>query len=377
MSKIGLHDIFRRLFALAMGGTRNDRLCLEAAIRSHRSRKSAHYNRRSTPPRSPFPVEPMPILRTRNAPIATNLLICVILALAVATVFAQTVRFEFVNYDDIPYILANREVRSGLTLHGPNGPSLNSIRPFGLAVASCVVTVIAQAKAIKPLAHLPVSFRIAESCAATVSYLIQFFVPANLAAFCPEPVIGESAAIATGCATALALLTAAAILMRRRAPWLLVGWLWYLVMLVPVIGLVHVGEQAQADRYTYLPMIGPTVAIAYSAAAWTGRAARPWAAGAAAILLAALAAVGWQQAGIWRNSATLWEATLTRTDNNALACCNLGEARKEQGRADEALALYRKALAFDPDCFMARANLGGELVDRHQCADAARQLRQA
>ncbi len=133
-----------------------------------------------------------------------------------------------------------------------------------LAAASCVVTSFAQDPSIAVSKYLPVSARIANALVSYVDYLGQFFYPLGLAAFYPHPESGLPIWKVAGALLLLVGISAAAWIGRRRCPYLLVGWLWYLGMLIPVIGLVQVGDQARADRYTYLPQIGLVVALVWA-----------------------------------------------------------------------------------------------------------------
>ena len=137
----------------------------------------------------------------------------------------------------------------------------------------------------------------------------------------------------------LAAICGSVVALRRRCPYLLVGWLWYLGMLVPVIGLVQVGLQAMADRYTYLPQIGLCIALAWGASdvtrSWPHRA---WVCGvASALAVAVLMGCAWRQTSFWRDSETLWTHTLACTSGNYIAHYNLGVALADQGRLDEAI----------------------------------------
>ena len=136
-----------------------------------------------------------------------------------------------------------------------------------LAGASCVITSLAQSRSIAVAECLPLSWRIANALVGYVAYIGQFFWPASLAAFYPHPENGLPLGEIAAALLVLGGLSVTAWLGRRRCPYLLVGWLWYLGMLVPVIGLVQVGDQARADRYTYLPAIGLCIALAWGGSA--------------------------------------------------------------------------------------------------------------
>jgi tetratricopeptide (TPR) repeat protein len=164
-----------------------------------------------------------------------------------------------------------------------------------------------------------------------------------------------------GCALAAA--TAAAFWSRRRAPYLAVGWLWFLIGLVPVLGLAQVGEQAMADRYTYLPLIGPFVAIAWGAA----ELGRPWrrsllpAAAAATVLL--LSCASWRQTGHWRDTERLFAHALRVTDRNWFAHNSYAGALLMRGRLEEGVGHLEESLRIRPGYLKARLNLDRALEE--------------
>ncbi|MFZ1936953.1 MAG: tetratricopeptide repeat protein [Thermoguttaceae bacterium] len=248
-----------------------------------------------------------------------------------------------------------------------------------LAGASCMVTSVAQRGAIIPVDMVPIQSRIANALVSYVAYIGQFFCPTGLALFYPYPDQGLPLWKVVGAAAALVGISVAAVLARRRLPYLFVGWFWYVGMLVPVIGLVQVGLQAMADRYTYLPQIGLCTAVTWTAAA-VGRkflsggriaALRPWAYGVAcALLLAGLAACGWRQTALWKNSETIWTYTLAHTTNNVFAHNNLGAALAKRDATDAAIAHFQKATALSPTFAMSYANLAAALDAKGQ-SDAA------
>jgi Flp pilus assembly protein TadD len=265
---------------------------------------------------------------------------------------------------------------------------------FALAAASCVVTVAAQrsADAVTPIARLPLDARAANAAVSYVRYLAGAVWPAGLAAHYPLALPdGETAVGAPAIAATLLLvaITVIAFRMRRAAPGVLFGWLWYLGTLVPVIGLVQVGGQARADRYAYVPLIGVFVAAAWSVDAIVRRAGgaakrravramRPRvAAGACAAVVAALALASARQIDYWRDTITLFERSLAVSPRNAFAHNNLGVARLAQGRIDDALAHYRAAIDADPSNAHAHSNLGQALLRRGDLSAAEPTLREA
>jgi tetratricopeptide (TPR) repeat protein len=232
--------------------------------------------------------------------------------------------------------------------------------PFAaLAAASSAATVIAQSRAgaIVSGDAIPAAQRFANAAVAYVAYVGKALWPAGLAVFYPyEPANAAAAALA---ALSLVAATAAALGWREK-PYLSFGWLWYLVTLVPVVGFVQVGGQAMADRFTYVPLIGLSIAAVWAAADLTaGRPAwRTAAVGAAGLALAGCAALSWRQVGYWRDSATLFAHALDVTRGNFLAHTNLGSALEREGRLAEARAHYAEAVRLNPGYPEAQNNAG-------------------
>jgi tetratricopeptide (TPR) repeat protein len=232
-----------------------------------------------------------------------------------------------------------------------------------LSAASAAVTVLAQAgTAVVGLARIPLGERVANALVAYVAYLADAFWPAGLSPFYPHPAVagaGTPAWQAAGAALLLALLSAAAFRWRRRLPALAWGWLWYLGTLVPVIGIVQVGVQARADRYTYVPLLGLCVAVAWGAAGLVERwPATRRAAGAVGAAVLALAAAAWFQVGHWRDSVSLWTHALRVDEHNWQAWTGLGDALAEEGRFLEAVAAHEAAIRLHPGLASAWDGLG-------------------
>ena len=250
---------------------------------------------------------------------------------------------------------------------------------FVLAAASCVVTLAAQRDAMQPLEQLAFPWRVANAAVAYVAYLGKMLYPAGLAVLYPLPKGPPPAWEVVAAVAVLLAISTAVFAARRKCPYLLFGWLWYLGTLVPVIGLVQVGSQAMADRYTYLTQIGLYVAFAWGAAhvagSWPSR--RRALAAVAALVVAGLMACAWQQTRYWRDSETLWTHTLACTPQNPIAHNNLGLALAGRGQVDEAIAHYRKALEIKPDYAEAHNNLGNALAGRGQIDEAIAHYRKA
>ncbi len=275
------------------------------------------------------------------------------------------------------------------TLQRSNTPTLQrSITPtlqrlliektpfFVLSAAACVATLLAQQAVI---VASPLSLRISNALVSCVTYLGQMFWPGALVVLYPLPKDGLPPGSVAGAGLLLALISAGVFRWRARCPWLLVGWLWFLGMLIPVIGLVQVGQQAHADRYTYLPQIGLYLALAWGAAdlcgAWRWR--RIVLGSAAAAALAGLMVAACAQTRYWKDSASLWTHTLAITPANETAHNNLGLALAEQGQLAEAIQHYQRALQLKPDYAAAHNNLGVALADQGKLAEAIAHYQQA
>jgi tetratricopeptide (TPR) repeat protein len=220
--------------------------------------------------------------------------------------------------------------------------------PFlALSAASCVVTMVAQTRggAVRSFEYLPLSARLGNAAFGYVAYLQKAFWPAPLAVVYPLPAQRPEWQVA-GAALLLAVLTLGALLAWRRRYWL-VGWLWFLGLLVPMIGLIQVGDQAIADRYTYLPLVGVFLALTWGLAElWPRRAGRQWALAAGMLaVLGACAALTWCQLALWQNTELLTRHAIAVTKDNYVAYDNLGAYCWEHGRTDEAIDCYRKSLA--------------------------------
>jgi Flp pilus assembly protein TadD len=163
-----------------------------------------------------------------------------------------------------------------------------------------------------------------------------------------------------------------AVVWRRRFPWLLVGWFWYVGMMVPVIGLVQVGSQSMADRYTYLPQIGLVVAVTWGFArlvsSWRDR--RGVAIAVSALVVLVLMGLSWRQVSCWRNSETLWTHALECTTANPMAHNNLGVVLSERGEVDEAVSHFRRALEMKPNDIKIHNYLGSLLAQNGEVDQA-------
>jgi tetratricopeptide (TPR) repeat protein len=257
-----------------------------------------------------------------------------------------------------------------------------------LALVSGVMTVIVQGRAgnMQFTESVSIQLRIANALVSYVRYIGKLIWPSNLSILYPHPNLPGgvpwTAWEVAGAALLLLAVTAAVVSSRgRRYP--LVGWLWFLGMLVPVIGLLQVGRQAMADRYTYLPSIGLFIIVAWSAAEvvarWPGRQGRTrlvMALAAGGIVIAYMAAAR-SQVRYWRASLPLFERALVVTPRSPVLHNALGSALSARGRQDEAMGHYRQALAVEPENELAHYNLGIASQSRGHIDEAIRHYRRA
>jgi tetratricopeptide (TPR) repeat protein len=247
---------------------------------------------------------------------------------------------------------------------------------FALAAVSCLVTVVVQSRggAMRSLTQYPFSARMGNAAVSYVLYLVKAIWPSGLSIYYPYPYDGLVAWQVGGAVLALAAATYLCVRARRRAPYLLVGWLWYLVTLVPVIGIIQVGSQAMADRYTYVPLIGPFAMLAFGLPA--RRAVRlPAIAGLAMVV--AFAAAAWRQAGYWRDSVTLFERSLAVTTDNAMAHNSLAFALFDRGEVDRAVEECEEAIRIAPEMGDAQSNLVQGYLAQGRMEEAAARTREA
>jgi len=244
-------------------------------------------------------------------------------------------------------------------------PLLREKLPFlALSALGCILTMWAQgsAHAIISTGQLTLGERISHALVSYVHYAAAMFVPVHLAIFYPYPAFTPLAET-IGAALLLILISFLALRFRRARPWLLTGWFWFLGTLVPVIGLVQVGDQAWADRYTYLPLIGLFIILVWGAAELARRYHFPLGPVAALAATALLISTS-VQLTYWRNTRTLFEHAAKVIPNNYLAITALGSFLAKDGRHDEAIPLLQQALRVKPDYPQAHFFLGHELENR-------------
>jgi tetratricopeptide (TPR) repeat protein len=244
-----------------------------------------------------------------------------------------------------------------------------------LAAAVSAITFIAQqrAAAVVPLATSPFVDRAANAVVVYVGYLRQMLWPAGLAVFYPFEASLPGWKI-VGAALVLAGVTVLVLRGMRRYPYLLVGWLWYLGMLVPVIGFVRIGDYGMADRYTYVPLVGIFIIAAWGVpdllAGWTLR--QPACVLGATVALASCTLLTARQVQFWQNSLTLFEHALAVTPNNYVAHVNVGMALAEQGKDDQAFEQLSEAVRVKPSYPVAQYALG-LILDKRGDRNAAKE----
>jgi len=259
---------------------------------------------------------------------------------------------------------------------------------FALSVASSIVALALQVQSPASVGQLPFGWRLQNALVTYVTYIWQMFWPANLAVFYPHPDdrLGLwQVALAAGLLIATTWIV---FTLRQNRPYLLVGWLWYLIMLLPVIGIVEVGLQGHADRYTYLPQVGLYIALTWLAgdisASLRYRKEILATVGIGTVIV--LSACAWKQTTYWRSSETLWTHTLAVTTDNDVALTNLGTSLMERGQLDNALSYFQSALAIRSRSEHSHYNLslalihdstGNVLARKGRLNDAIAHFRQA
>ena len=311
--------------------------------------------------------------------------------------------------------------------------TLEKLPLFGLSLASSIVTFLLQERSTGSIAQLPFSWRLENALVSYVTYIFQIFWPTNLTVFYPHPEDTLPLWQIAGAAALLVAITWISFVLRRSRPYLLVGWLWYLVMLLPVIGIVEVGLQGHADRYTYLPHVGLYIALTWLIAdllktsnaewsAWDARhrrqsdegrseraraasefqrrtpsieqktlnstlGARCWALGVCCLVtVIALAIAARAQVSYWRDSETLWTRALAVTKDNDVAHTNYGILLMDRGQLDEALSHLQTALSirsasshahYTLSLALIHGAIGNVLERKGQLGDAIAELRES
>jgi len=248
---------------------------------------------------------------------------------------------------------------------------------FAASLASSIVAYVAHQRggAVASLDVVPLATRIENALITYVIYILKTFWPTNLAVFYPYPL--ESLAL-PALLSAIALVAVTVLVMHeaKRRPYLTVGWLWYGVTLLPVIGLIQTGSQARADRYTYIPMIGLSIALVWGIAELLAAWPRLQVA-LAAVVVVGYVTLTWFQVQYWRDSLSLYHHAIGAVPGNYLARFNLASVLDAQGKSDEALAELREAVRERPYYVPARAELGQLLATQGHPAEALQELQTA
>jgi hypothetical protein len=251
---------------------------------------------------------------------------------------------------------------------------------LALSIASSAMTVIAQQHggSIQTLENLDFAERASNAVVSYARYLGKTFWPSGLSAFYPLPREDAEVWPVAAASVLLLVLTALVVARARRAPWLAVGWFWFFGTLVPVIGLVQVGDQAMADRYTYLPIIGVFVALTWEVGALLERTRScRLAVGIAAVVVGVLALATWRQTSYWRDQETLFRHAVAVAPDNGRAHLILCQALGQQGRYADAALEAGEATRLDPDNPRAHKNLGFMLYRLGRLDEAIAALRHA
>ena len=262
-----------------------------------------------------------------------------------------------------------------------------------LSAASCVITFIAQSRggAVAKFDVYPAGIRIANALAGCVTYLWKMVWPGNLAVLYPYH--GDDLPIRQAVASAILLIviTSLVILLRRKRPYLAFGWFWFVGTLVPVIGLVQVGRQAMADRYSYVPLVGLFIIVAWMIpdlltktkrggdgvmGGWGEKAARKIAAALGIAIIVVLAILTNNQLGYWKTSTTLFEHTLKCTSDNYVIDNCYAVVLARQNKIDEAIRHYEAALRIRPDYLLAHNNYGIVLASQGKMDQAISHFKQ-
>ena len=254
---------------------------------------------------------------------------------------------------------------------------------FALSVCASAAAFWAQqaGASVSGLNQLPLGPRLANAALSYLRYPGKTLWPAGLAVFYPFPKSIPAWQVVV-CVLVLACITAFAVRLRRTHPWIALGWFWYLITLLPVIGIVQIGMQAMADRYMYVPMVGLLIAAAWNFS--EAPAKYTSAVGAAAVLVfAAWCVLTWRQCLVWRDGLSLFEHAVRVTHDNFVAQDNLGVELDRRGRPDEALTHYREALRIEPGDRNASENVaqanfaaGARLLEAYRFSEAEGHFRE-
>jgi tetratricopeptide (TPR) repeat protein len=251
---------------------------------------------------------------------------------------------------------------------------------FALAFASGIVTVVAQSRggAVQTLAGYPLGLRLENAVVSYAAYIGKLFWPVGLSAYYPYPttIPGWQIAIA---ALILVGMTALAIASRTRHPCMAMGWFWFVVALLPVIGVAQVGAQSMADRYTYVPYIGLFIILAWAVGAIMERHAFPRivSVGAGVLAVCVCALLARSQVRYWKNGLALWQRAVAINAGNPVAHQNLAFELWRARQLRASVAHYEEALRIAPEYAVAHANIGIVLAEQGKLDDAILHYREA
>ncbi|MDH7481121.1 MAG: tetratricopeptide repeat protein [Armatimonadota bacterium] len=268
---------------------------------------------------------------------------------------------------------AHEQLAGSIEKHSIGRLVIEKIPLLVLAGASCTMTYIAQGEAVAPFERFPFGIRAANAVVAFVSYILKMLWPANLSVFYVHPSTSLPTWQVLGAGVVLICIFVLALRNIFTYPYILVGWLWYFGTLIPVIGLIQVGAQAMADRYTYMPLTGIFIIIAWGVPKLLGNSRIGVEKGkrkkeafvpksfilpfAALLVIISLMISAWYRTSVWKNSITLFENALRSNPNNYLAHNNLGVALEKANKLEEAAAHYEVTLRLKPNHPQAHNNL--------------------
>jgi len=252
---------------------------------------------------------------------------------------------------------------------------------FCLSAISSVITFLVQQRtgAVARIEQVALDSRIANAFISYVVYIAKMIWPSRLAVFYPYPAGKVSIWLAVLAALLVVGITVCVICLARNRKYLLTGWFWYIAVLVPVIGLIQVGGQARADRYTYLPSVGIFIIAAWGAAELLDkrRYRKTILSVSAGLVICAMLLCTRLQVRHWQNSFTLFRHTVEVTENNYVGHTGLGKALRAQGKLDEAIDQYHQALRIKPNYAITHYNLGNALLAQGKVDEAINEYRQA
>jgi protein O-mannosyl-transferase len=249
---------------------------------------------------------------------------------------------------------------------------------LALAVVSAIITIIAQQGALRGFTAYSLPMRLSNSVISYAVYIGQLFWPGNLAVLYPFTRPHHLSVFF--CGILLICISVFVILIGKRKMFLLAGWLWYLGTLVPVIGIMQVGSQAHADRYTYIPYVGLFLMIVWGmneVLLKTPHKILIFAKTALAFVCLAMLLKTWNQVGYWKDGVTLLTHTIAVTRNNEIAHYNLGNLMQQSGRSEEAIEQYIKSLSINPNKLNALGNLAGVYFQTQQYEKAKNIIQKA